>query len=188
MSRRCVSAPMREDARKAHRLQRQRDFRQRQHPLHLGADALGGEAAETARHAAAGIEATGIEVLAAVARREPEEAVDAEAILGDAHVGIADEAHAADERVVDPADRIEQRARRIGVERVHREIAALGIAAPVGAELHHRLAAVGLDVLAQRRDFGGESRRSAASPCRARCRWDRQRCRRPRRATSPGRA
>ena len=58
---------------------------------------------------------------------EAEEAQDAQVVLGDAPLGIADEAHAAGAQVGQPAERVDHRAVRPGVERVHGEVAAGGV-------------------------------------------------------------
>src|SRR3546814_2680072 len=72
--------------------------------------------------------------------------------LVDALQGIADEAHAARGKIVEPAEIVEQGARqRIGVERVDREIAPRGVFAPVVGIIDDRVAAVGRNVAAQRR-------------------------------------
>src|SRR3546814_14389273 len=72
--------------------------------------------------------------------------------LVDALQGIADEAHAARGKIVEPAEIVEQGARqRIGVERVYREIAPRGVFAPVVGIIVDRVAAVGRNVSAQRR-------------------------------------
>ena len=52
-----------------------------------------------------------------------------------------------------PADQIDDRAVRRRIERVDREVAALGVAPPVAAEVHLGTAAIGLDVIAQCRHF-----------------------------------
>ena len=44
---------------------------------------------------------------------------------------------------------------RIAIQRIHREVAAHGVGLPVVGELHLRAAAIGLDIMAQRRDFIG---------------------------------
>lgn len=67
--------------------------------------------------------------------------------------GVADEAHHAVEAILDPCDRIVEFAIHVAIERVEREIAPLRIAGPVVAEANHRMAAIGLDVLAQCRHF-----------------------------------
>ena len=61
----------------------------------LLAHALAGEAAHRRGIAPAGVEARPVERRPAVARVEAEEAQHAQAVLGDALLGIADEAHAA---------------------------------------------------------------------------------------------
>ena len=73
-------------------------------------------------------------------------------------VGIADEADAAGDDVGVAADRIVDRAAGIDRERVDGEIAAAGIRRPVAAEADDRVAAVGLDVLAQRRHLEAAAR------------------------------
>ena len=82
---------------------------------------------------------------------EAEEAQDAQIIFGDARRRIADEAHTARLEIGKPADIIVHDAVGRKRERVHGEVAPLRVALPVAAEAHRRVAAEGLDVLAQRR-------------------------------------
>ena len=78
-----------------------------------------------------------------------EEPQDAQIVLGNAKIGIADEAHASCRDIRQAPDVIMHDA--IGVDRqpVDGEIAPLGVARPVATERNLRLAAEGLDVLAQ---------------------------------------
>ena len=82
---------------------------------------------------------------------EAEEAQDAQIILGDALCRVADEAHAARFEVGEAADIVVHDAVGAGRERIHGEVAPLGVRPPVAAEAHIGVAAEGLDVLAQRR-------------------------------------
>ena len=82
---------------------------------------------------------------------EAEEAQDAQIILGDPPRRVADEAHAPLLEIVEPADMIVDRAVARRIERVHGEVAPLGIAPPVAPERDPGMAPVGLDILAQRR-------------------------------------
>ncbi len=111
------------------------------------------------RHEARGMgDAGGIVARRAVdraeARGEAEIAQDAQMILGNARLGIADEAHAVRGKIGKAAEIVIERAvRRIGIERVHGEIAPGGIRLPVRAEGDSGAAAIGRDVAAQRRDL-----------------------------------
>ena len=69
--------------------------------------------------------------------------------------GIADEAHAARDQIVDAAVIIEDLAIGAGIERVHGEVAPRGILFPVVGEGDDGMAAVGLDVAAQGGDLEG---------------------------------
>ena len=84
---------------------------------------------------------------------EAEEAQHAQAILGDALLGIADEAHAACLQVGLAVEVVVDRAGAVGVERVEGEVAAARILAPVVGEGDDGVAAVGLDVAAQGREL-----------------------------------
>ena len=80
---------------------------------------------------------------------ETEEAQDAEIVFFDARVRVADENHTAGTRVVEAAARrIVDRALRVGVERVHAEVAALGVLFPRFGERDRRAAAISADVAA----------------------------------------
>ncbi len=83
------------------------------------------------------------------------EAQDAKIILGDPLRRLADKAHAAARDVVEPADIVEDSSIGGCRQCVDGEIAALGVGAPIAAELHPRFAAERLHILAQRRDFEG---------------------------------
>ena len=75
-------------------------------------------------------------------------------VLGDPGQRIADEADAPRFQVGDAVEIVEHfAARRIGVERVDREVAPRGILAPVVGEGDGRVPAVGFEIAAQRRDF-----------------------------------
>lgn len=102
-------------------------------------------------------EARRIETLLAVARREAEEAVDPQPVLGDARVRVADEADPGLTEVAHDAERVEQGPGHVGIEGVDREVPPLGIALPVVAEADDGMPSVGFDVLAQGRDFGDEA-------------------------------
>ncbi len=87
-------------------------------------------------------------------RREAEEAQDAQMVLGDAGIGIADEMDATGCQIHASVEIVDQRpVKRIGIKRVHREVAPRGIGLPVGAERHGRAPPVGRDVAAQRGDL-----------------------------------
>ena len=82
-----------------------------------------------------------------------EKAEDAKIVFGDALIGIADEAHAPGRDIVKPADMVMHHAFGVDRKAVDGEVAPLGVADPVAAECDLGLAAIGLGVLAQRRDF-----------------------------------
>ena len=87
----------------------------------------------------------------AVSGVETEEAQDAQVVLGDPPRRITNEAHAPLREVVEPANMIMHRAVARDVQRIHREVAPLGVAPPVTPECDPGMASEGLDVLAQRR-------------------------------------
>ena len=62
---------------------------------------------------------------------EAEQAQDAQIVLANAPRRVADEPHAARLQILDAADEIENLAAGVGVERVHGEIAALRVQAPI---------------------------------------------------------
>ena len=73
-------------------------------------------------------------------------------ILRNPAIGIADEAHDACLQIGEAADRVEHRTRDgIGIECVHREVAACGVLIPRVRERDDRVAPVGADVMTQRR-------------------------------------
>ena len=82
-----------------------------------------------------------------------EEPQDAQIILGDPPVGVADEAHPPCRDIGKPADVVMHDALGVDRQAVDGEIAPLGIAHPVAAERDPGLAAEGLDILAQGRDL-----------------------------------
>ena len=86
---------------------------------------------------------------------EAEEAQDAQVVLADALGGIADEAHAPRREIGVAAERIEHLAVGVAVERVDGEVAPAGVGRPVVGEGDGGVAAVRLDVLAQRRHLVG---------------------------------
>ena len=96
----------------------------------------------------------GVVHLGPESRVEAEEAQDAQVVLGDAAIGIADEADAVGGKIVDAAEEVgDCAARRVGVERVDGEVASGGVLMPVVGEGDHRVAPVRLDVAAQRCDL-----------------------------------
>ena len=125
--------------------------RRHDQPAHLVADALARQRAQAVAGADRRRQPAGIDGAVAVFGAEAQEAQDAQPVLGDPLVGVADEADAAREDIGIAADRIVHRAVGIDRQRVDGEVAPHGVGRPVAAEAHHRMAAVGLDVLAQRR-------------------------------------
>ena len=98
-----------------------------------------------------GGEAVAVEPARGVSGREPEEAENAQVVLADARVRVADEAHPPRREVLEPADRIVDRSVGAERQRVDGEVAPLGVAREVAAEPDSRPSPVGLDILAQRR-------------------------------------
>src|SRR5690606_17508179 len=85
-----------------------------------------------------------------------EEAQDAQGVLADAGLSVADEDDAAGLHVGEAAaGGVVERSGGVGVDRVEAEIAALGVLGPVFGEGDDRAAAVGLDIAAQGGDLVG---------------------------------
>jgi len=78
---------------------------------------------------------------------------NAQVVFLDAQLGIANEAHPAHVEIGQPADVIMDRAVARGRQRVDGEISALGVGLPVAAKRDLGGTAIGLDILAQGRDF-----------------------------------
>ena len=91
----------------------------------------------------------------AVISVEAEEAEDAQIIFLDARLGLADEAHPAGLQIPIAADRIEHIAVAIGVERIEREVATLGVLLPGGRVGDLCVPAEGLDIAAERGHLEG---------------------------------
>ena len=102
-------------------------------------------------------------------------------------VRIADEADAPRLEIGEPAGIVVDAALQVDRERVDGEIAPQRIEAEIAAERHLSVAAVGLDVLAKRRDLDRQPRGHRSSPCHARARSARRENRRRARAPSPPR-
>ena len=100
-----------------------------QHPEKFRANALAGEIGEAGTLGDTGVEAGGIGFPAAVFGIKAEEAQDAQVVLADSLVGVADEAHAACREVRIPAERVVHGAVGGAIERVHREVATHGVLA-----------------------------------------------------------
>src|SRR5690349_20280690 len=88
-------------------------------------------------------------------RMEAVEAQQAQHVLADARLGIAHEPDAPGMQILDAADEVEDRAAAVEEDRVHGEVAPLGILRPAGIEGDARMAAERLDVAAQGRDLEG---------------------------------
>ena len=126
----------------------------RDHQLqHFHAHAFGGKRGEAGAAGNAGEISGAIRFARAIGGMNAEEPEDAQVILGDARGGIADEAHAPGADIIQSADVIMHHAIGIDRQAVDGEIAPLGVADPVAAERHRRLAAEGLGILAQRGDL-----------------------------------
>src|SRR3569833_4520513 len=90
-----LGQPAVEHARLAHGVERGGRARRFERAQQLLADALARQTAARARIAGAGLVARAVDRRLAVPRLEAEEAQHAQAVLGDARVGIANEAHPA---------------------------------------------------------------------------------------------
>ena len=119
---------------------------------HLHAQTLARELVEaiTAGNARGKAGCVGV-VTGAVGCVETEKAQDAQIVLGDAFGRIADKTHAAVAEIVEPTGIIVDRAIARCRQRIDGEIAPFGVGLPVAPEFDLGMAAVGLDVLAQRR-------------------------------------
>ena len=84
---------------------------------------------------------------------EAEETQNAQIIFGDTLSRVADKSHAALRKIVNPAGIVVDGAVARRGQRIDREIAPLGVGLPVASELNLGVAAIGLDVLAQRGDL-----------------------------------
>ena len=144
-----------EDAVLVHAFEGRADAGRDEQPDELLADAFGGEHLEAGTLARAGEEAVRVVVAVGVLRGEAEEPEDAQVVLADALAGIADEAHAARHEIVEPAERIVDRAGGVAIERVDREVAASRVLRPIVGEGDGGVAAVGLHVAAQGRHLEG---------------------------------
>jgi hypothetical protein len=129
-------------------------IRQRQNLHQLVGDAFARQAFERlARGHHRGV-AGRIKIAAPEARRKAIVAQDAQMILGDPRCGIANKAHAAAVQIGNTAEIvIDCPGFGIGIERIDREIAPRRIVVPLAGESDHRAAAVGFDIVAQRRDL-----------------------------------
>lgn len=82
-------------------------------------------------------------------------------VLADAGLGIADEAHAAQGQIVQPAEIVADFVGdRVGIERVDGEIAPCGVLSPASAECDLGVAAVGGDVMTQSGDLHRAARQN----------------------------
>ncbi len=86
---------------------------------------------------------------------EAKEAQDAQIILADAALGLADEAHAPCRQIGKSAHLVMDLAAPIERQGVDGEVAPRRIDGEAAPEAHHGMAAIGLDILAQRRDLEG---------------------------------
>jgi len=84
---------------------------------------------------------------------EAEEAQDSQVILADAGFGVAHETDTPGQEVGQPVQRVDHRAMPVGVERVHGEVAALGVLLDLGRERDHGAAAIGFHIAAEGGDF-----------------------------------
>ena len=92
----------------------------------------------------------------AESRVEAEEAQDAQVILGNALQRVADEADAPRCEVREATEPVEHlAARRVGVKRIHGEIAPCRVLSPIIGKGDYGMAAVGRNIAAQRRHLDG---------------------------------
>src|SRR5690606_33885623 len=119
-----------------------------QHAAQLGPDPLARKMLQTVLVPRAAFQTVGIRPSFSVPGKEAEEAQDAQIVLADAIVRIADEAQATGADVVDAANQVHYPAVRLGIEAVDGEVTPLGIGFPVSSETNHGAAAVGGDILA----------------------------------------
>ena len=127
----------------------------RQQTQQLLANALSRQDRQTLALGHAGAEALRVGRALPVLGRKPEEAQDAQVVLADALPGIADEAHTALGEIGIAFERVEHLTVGRAVESVDREVAAARVGRPVGGEGDGGVAAVRLNVLAQRGDLVG---------------------------------
>ena len=134
-----------------HRLDDLAGARGRDELYEFGAHPLPGQAREAFARPDRSGKTLGVEPVRGEPGREPEEPQNAQIILTDALVGVADEAHASGGKIIKSADRIVDRSVGSKRQRVDGEVAPLGVGGEVASERHLGPATVGLDVLAQRR-------------------------------------
>ena len=119
----------------------------------FGADALTRQLVEAGAPGNAGGKPRRIGRALAIGGMKAKETQDTEIVFGDARGGIADEAHASCRDVGQPAHIIVDGAVARSRQRVHGEVAPLGIPFPVSPERHLRMTPEGLDILAQSCDL-----------------------------------
>ena len=88
---------------------------------------------------------------AAIPGVKPKESQDAQIVLGDPRLGVTDKPEAVRKDVVNPAQGINDVAKSVGIQRVHREITPRRIDFNPLREGDFRAAAIGFEVLAKRR-------------------------------------
>ena len=101
----------------------------------------------------AGVQSRGVGMVLAVPGVKAKKPQDTQIVFGDPRRRLADEAHAPRRDIGDAADIIENPAVGGDGQRIDGEIAPLGVGPPIPAEHDLGLAAIGLDVLPQRRNF-----------------------------------
>ena len=136
-----------------------RRFEQAQH---LGADALARKLRKAGAKRERGRKSLRIRFALRIRRREAEEAQDAQVVLADALVRVADEAHPPGVEICIAAERIVDGPLAVAVERVDGEVAPARVLGPVVREGHGGMPAEGLDVAPERRDL--ERRVARRSP------------------------
>ncbi len=127
----------------------------RQELQELLVDALGRQLRQQPRLPSAGGEAGFVQHAAAEAGMEAEEAQNAQMVLGDARRGPADKDDSLSQDIPVTICKIVDFTPRVAVERVHGEVAATGVFLPVVMEGDAGPAAIGLDIVAERRHLIG---------------------------------
>ena len=128
-------------------MRREQQF-QKLHPHPLARQCLEAGAREDA-----GVQSRGIGMTLPVPGVEAKKPQNAQIVFGDARRRLADEPHAPRRDIGDAADIVVNPAVGRSRQRIDGEIAPLSIGPPIPAEHDLGLAAIGFDVLPQRRNF-----------------------------------
>ena len=133
------------------RLDRAHRLRRHEQPPELGRDPFRRKLIHAAAQLDRRPKPVRIERPLAVIGVEAEEAQDAQIVLFDARLGVADEAHPPRDEIGIAAKRIEHRAVASGIKRVEREVAPARVLLPILGEGDGRVPPERLDVAPQRR-------------------------------------